>query len=51
MLYETNLFQIVLLQKRGGGPASSPLGYIEKKENQILQGLIFAEAANKSIRS
>lgn len=28
-----------------------PLGYIEKKENQILQGLIFAEAANKSIRS
>lgn len=44
-------FKLFYYRKGGGGPASSPLGYIEKKENQILQGLIFAEAANKSIRS
>lgn len=44
-------FKLFYYKKVGGGPASSHLGYIEKKENQILQGLIFAEAANKSIRS
>lgn len=38
--------------KKGGWRASLlPLGIYRKKENQILQGLIFAEAANKSIRS
>lgn len=44
-------FKLFYYKKGGGGPASSPLGIYRKKENQILQGLIFAEAANKSIRS
>lgn len=37
--------------KKGEEDQPPPLGIYRKKENQILQGLIFAEAANKSIRS